>query len=225
MDGELLCRVVRMKSSLDVMRCLAKDLGAHFNQRGEEGVVAALIVAVEMDYLDMVSCLVTELDADVNQGNNEGFTALSMAAGDSNLNMVRCLLKLRAKFNQAASNGSASGRDPLIAASMCKHEEVVAWLVKAGADTQATYPGRAGTAAVLSSQGGASASQTAYLEAKTHCSNPSCSGAGFKKCPACKQARYCGEPCKLAHWKAHKADCKRWRAELAAGKGKGKKGK
>jgi hypothetical protein len=55
-----------------------------------------------------------------------------------------------------------------------------------------------------------------------HCSNTGCSGAGIKRCPACKQARYCGEPCQLAHWKAHKADCKRWSAELKAGKGKGK---
>jgi hypothetical protein len=62
----------------------------------------------------------------------------------------------------------------------------------------------------------ASAEQTAYLEAKTHCSNPGCSGAGIKRCPACKQARYCGEPCQYAHWKAHKADCKRWSAELKA---------
>jgi hypothetical protein len=66
---------------------------------------------------------------------------------------------------------------------------------------------------------GASAEQTAYLEAKTHCSNPGCSGAGIKRIPACKQARYCGEPSQYAHWKAHKADCKRWSAELAAGTG------
>jgi hypothetical protein len=42
-----------------------------------------------------------------------------------------------------------------------------------------------------------------------HCSNPGCEGAGIRKCTWCKQARYCGQPCFLAHWKAHKADCKR----------------
>jgi hypothetical protein len=109
-----------------------------------------------------------------------------------------------------------------MAASAGKHTVVVTWLVKAGADTQATSALFDNSAAVLSSHVGASAEQTAYLEAKTHCSNTDCSGAGLKKCPACKQARYCGEPCQLAHWKAHKADCKRWSAELTAkGKGKG----
>jgi hypothetical protein len=42
---------------------------------------------------------------------------------------------------------------------------------------------------------------------------------GIKRCPACKQARYCGEPCQYAHWKAHKANCKRWSAELKVGTG------
>jgi hypothetical protein len=40
------------------------------------------------------------------------------------------------------------------------------------------------------------------------------------KCTGCKQARYCAEECQLAHWKAHKADCKRWSAEAKVGKGK-----
>jgi hypothetical protein len=39
-----------------------------------------------------------------------------------------------------------------------------------------------------------------------------------KKCTGCKQARYCGEPCQLAHWTAHKTDCRRWTAELEADK-------
>ena len=55
--------------------------------------------------------------------------------------------------------------------------------------------------------------QIAYLEAKMHCSNPGCSGAGIMKCTGCKQVRYCGEACQLAHWKAHKADCKRPKKE------------
>jgi hypothetical protein len=91
-------------------------------------------------------------------------------------------------------------------------------MIKEGADTQATMDLEEGflTAADVSKCIGASAEQTAYLEAKTHCSNPSCSGAGIKRWPACKQAWYCGEQCQHAHWKAHKADCKRWSAELKA---------
>ena len=47
---------------------------------------------------------------------------------------------------------------------------------------------------------------------RAHCAAPGCSGAGILKCTGCKQARYCGEPCELAHRKAHKADCRRWNA-------------
>jgi hypothetical protein len=104
---------------------------------------------------------------------------------------------------------------------MSKHEDIARWLVKAGANTQASaaFKGSEFTAAALSNSLGASAEQTAYLEAKTHCSSFGCSGAGVLKCTGCKQARYCGEACQLAHWKAHKADCRRWSAELAAGTG------
>jgi hypothetical protein len=168
--------------------------------------------------LEVLQCLVNDIGADVNQSNDQGW---SLICGNQSgqARCGGCLLKLRADVNQADKDGIT----PLMIASMRKHEEVVVWLIKAGADTQATLPGRTNaTAADASRELGASTSQTAYLEAKTHCPSPDCSGAGLKKCPACKQVRYCGEPCQLAHWKAHKADCKRWSAELGAAKGKGK---
>jgi hypothetical protein len=82
-------------------------------------------------------------------------------------------------------------------------------MVKEGADVQASHGRLVLTATNISKKYGAPAKQTEYLEAKQHCSNPGCDGAGIKKCTSCKQARYCGEPCQYAHWKAHKADCKR----------------
>jgi hypothetical protein len=105
-----------------------------------------------------------------------------------------------------------------MAATAEKHADIVKWLIKAGADTQASsnFEGTDYTAATVSRYVGASAEQTAYLEAKTHCLSPSCNGAGLLKCTGCRQARYCGEACQLAHWKAHKADCRRWSAELEA---------
>jgi hypothetical protein len=63
-------------------------------------------------------------------------------------------------------------------ATFRKHADLVRWMIKEGADTQAELEW--GTAANLSKETGASAEQTAYLEAKTHCSNPKCSGAGIK---------------------------------------------
>jgi ankyrin repeat protein len=157
----------------------------------------------------MVLYLVKEVGADVNKANHEGTTPLYIAADEGDLALVQCLVKeLKADVNQASLNGST----PLMIAASKKYAGIVRWLVKAGADTQATIAARDGspcTAATVSKHFGASAEQTAYLEAKTHCSHPGCSGAGIMKCTGCRQARYCGKACQLAHWKAHKADCRR----------------
>jgi hypothetical protein len=137
------------------------------------------------------------------------------------LELVRCLVnELGADVNQADDKGCT----PLMIATLRKHVDVVRWLVKAGANTQGSIAadGCKLTAAVFSKVIGASVEQTAYLEAKTHCSHSGCSGVGLLKCMGCRQARYCGEAFQLAHWKAHKADCRRWSVELAAAsEGKG----
>jgi hypothetical protein len=78
--------------------------------------------------------------------------------------------------------------------------------MKHGADIQATTAN--GTAVDASRAGGAPVAQTKYLEAKAHCSNSGCSGVGLTKCTGCKQVRYCGQSCQLAHWQVHKVDCK-----------------
>jgi hypothetical protein len=155
-----------------------------------------------------VQYLIKELGAGVNRANDEGCSPLYMATQCGQMSVVECLVKeLGADINQRENKDVT----PLMVASHFKHTRIVNWLVKAGADPQASAPW--GTAADVSKEAGASSEQTAYLEAKTHCSRPTCSGAGIKKCNGCKQARYCGEPCQLAHWKAHKTDCKRWSAK------------
>jgi ankyrin repeat protein len=189
---------------------LVNELGANVNQRNEHGL-SALLDASDLGYYDTVRYLVKELGADVNIENDAGQTPLFFAASKGDLDMVRILLRLGADIDQRANFGVTLGVTPLMIASIRKHEEVVKWLVKAGADTQIadhTY-----TAADYSRGARASAEQTSYLEAKTKCSNPQCSGAGIMKCTGCRQARYCREACQLAHWKAHKADCKRWSSD------------
>jgi hypothetical protein len=107
-----------------------------------------------------------------------------------------------------------------MAASGHKHTEVVVWLIKHGANAQASHQ-KNGTAADVSRQQGASTEQNECLEARTHCAKPGCDGAGLKKCAGCLKVFFCGPVCIRAHWPAHKADCKRI-AEAMAAVGKGK---
>jgi ankyrin repeat protein len=126
--------------------------------------------------------------------NGTGDTPLFIAAQNGNMASVCVLVKeLGADINK-----TNSGITPLMAATSGKHEDVVRWLVKEGADTQVSLPtdGFGGTEPGLTAACwsrefcGASAEQTKYLEAKTHCSSSSYNGAGVKKCTGCKQVRY-----------------------------------
>jgi ankyrin repeat protein len=211
--AEPLIEAVHSEATFAVISYLVKDLGADVNQRrGDERGCTALTLAAFRGHLETVRYLVEELGADVDISDSESLTPLYIAAASGHLAVVRVLLELGADINQ----GTDDGATPLMAATEQKHEEIVTWLVKAGADTQIIFNNDPNfTAASLSKQVGASAEQTAYLEAKIHCSNAGCSGAaGALKCTGCKQVRYCGEVCQLAHWRAHKTDCKRWSAEL-----------
>jgi hypothetical protein len=72
------------------------------------------------------------------------------------------------------------------------------------------------TVANYSKEFGASAEQTAYLEARANCANLDCSGAGLKKCSGCLEVFFCGPACIKAHWPVHKAECRRRSAETKA---------
>jgi ankyrin repeat protein len=194
--------------NLLAVSCVGKELGAYVNKANNLGLTA-LYIAVQNGHETIVQYLVKELGADVDPTDIDGSPPLFIAAQLGNLSMVQCLVK---ELGADIHHVSHAGATPLMVASYNKHTDIVKWLVKAGADPRASAS--LGMAADLSKRAGASAEQTAYLEAKTHCSSPGCSGAGIMKCTGCKQARYCGERCQVAHWKAHKADCKQWSAEL-----------
>jgi ankyrin repeat protein len=195
-----------------VVQCLVEELGADFKNVDNKGYTLLMTAA---PHLDVMRYVVQELGADVDKRNSNGSTPLLVAAQQGDFAVVRCLVKdLGADINQTVYDGAT----PLMIASYNKHADIVKWLIKEGADLRAEA--KWGTAANISKTYGASAEQIAYLEAKEHCSNIGCSGAGLMKCTGCKQARYCGEPCQLAHWKAHKGDCRRWSAECGAGGGK-----
>jgi ankyrin repeat protein len=243
-DGSTPLFIAAQSGNVDMVQCLAIELGAYVNQCDHRDI-SPLYTAAEMGHLNVVRYLVTEVGADVNKANQNKATPFYIAVQKGHLEVARCLAELGADVNQAVKDGTTplymaaqegylkvvhflvkelsvdvnqartDGVTPLMAASINKHADVTTWLVKAGASPQALYD--QSTAAELSEAAGASSEQTAYLEAKAHCSRPDCSGPGLKKCTGCLQARYCGEACQQAHWQAHKADCKRRRAELKAG--------
>jgi ankyrin repeat protein len=202
--------VASAKGARATIMYLVKELGADVNKQDGNGATP-LRITTELGQIDSMRCLVKECGANVNLGGIDGCTPLLIAAQIGNLSAVQCLVKeLGADIDQDDKRGGT----PLMAASNRNHPTVVKWLIKAGADPQAAASW--GTAADLSKKAGASAEQTAYLEAKTHCSKPDCSGAGILKCTGCKSARCCGESCQLAHWMAHMADCKCWSAERSS---------
>jgi ankyrin repeat protein len=197
-----------LEGHLDMSRCLVKELGADVNHRTHNGNTPCHAASGKGD-LRMLHCLVKELGADVNTADNYGFTPLLQAIEDGHLHVVRGLIEdLGADINEATHDG----RTLLMVASHGGHAKIVHLLIKHGADSQACSP-EFGTAADFSKEFGAPVELTEYLEAKMNCSNPSCSGAGIKKCTGCKQARYCEQACQLAHWPAHKAACKAHQAK------------
>jgi hypothetical protein len=203
--AEKLGLAVCCEASFEVISFLVNELGANVNQVDS----TALTEAAENAQHDMIRYLIEELGADVNLADTTGCTPLYSVALRGQLDEVRILLNLGADINRPGMKGLT----PLMIATYIQHQEVVKWLGKAGADTGAfIHNGPNATAATLSRDSGACHEQTAYLEAKTHYSNSSCSGAGLMKCTGCKEARYCGEACQLEHWNSDKADCRRWRA-------------
>jgi hypothetical protein len=146
-----------------------------------------------------------------------GMTLLSMCAMGGHLSAVKYLVKeLGGDINHKTEAGVTALHFSVM------HGEVTKWLIKEGADPQAGPDADAcgcgaRTAEDMSKMHGVPIEQQEYLEAKTHCSNVGRSGAGKQKCQGCFQARYCGEACQLAHWKAHKEGCNRVSALLKAG--------
>jgi hypothetical protein len=188
-----------------LVRCVVRELGADVNQ---SPVSSPLVCAALNGNVEMMRCLVRELGANVNQAAQyDGTTALLIAAGKGNLDMVRFLVKeLGADVNRAKDDGVT----PLMIANGI---EIVRWLVKYGANTQASVQNV--TVADVSRRFGRPTEQSSYLEGRAHCAQPSCGSTGMKKCVGCLEVFYCCWTCQLAHWPVHKADCK-WRAKLKA---------
>jgi hypothetical protein len=164
--------------------------------------------------MDMIAYLVEVIGVDVDHVSRpHGSPPLTMAVRFTSFEAMKYLLRHGADINTVG----ASGMTILMAATMVRPpaEKLIIWLVIAGADLLITTeelgppesPGCC-TAESLSIILHPDAYHTLYLTANTHCSNPACDKTGIKKCTRCRWGRYCGKPCQLAHWNAHKHYCK-----------------
>jgi ankyrin repeat protein len=168
--------IAAYKGQLAVVQCLV-ELGADFKITNGKGHTPLMQAA---SHLDVMRYVVEELGADVDQKKKRnGPTALMIAVHKGDLAAIQCLVKLGADINQT----SPDGLTPLTVASSCKYVEIVKWLVKEGADPR--VKARWGTASEILIDHGATAEETAYLQAKTHCTNTGCSGVGLMKCMGC----------------------------------------
>ncbi len=60
-------------------------------------------------------------------------------------------------------------------------------------------------------------SPTAATRPPRICAAPGCGAmSGLKGCGGCGSVRYCSENCSRAHWREHRAECRRLQAERAA---------
>lgn len=203
-DGWTLLVISAQKGHKAVVRCLIKEFGVDVNQADQKGYTP-LYLAAQEGHLAVVRCLAKQIGTDVNQAIHDGTTPLSIAPQNGHLSVLRCLIEeLGADINQPKHREAT----PFMIAAKMGYQNDVAYLLKRGANSQASLPA-SGVALDIVKADGAPAKLITYLEAKTHCSNLACAGAGIKKCTGCKQARYCGQTCQLAHRKAHKVECKR----------------
>jgi ankyrin repeat protein len=187
---------------LDVVVCLAKVLGANISLPLVDGATP-IFIAAQNGHLAVVMCLGTGLGADVNPAKIDGATPLLIAAEKGNIDVVRFLVKeLGADVNLAKKGGYT----PLMAAAHCTDQPIIKHLVHNGAHVRAVSTH--GTAAEILRKAGGSSAQIAYLNVRECCANPGCEGGGRKRCAVCKETRYCGMACRVAHWRVHRVGCR-----------------
>jgi hypothetical protein len=163
-----------------------------------------LHVAVEMGNFDVVRCMVNEFGVDINQARTDGATSLCEAVRSGNPDMVRFLVKeLGADVKQAKHDRVT----PLMIAANRSEQALIKHLVHKGAHVRAVSK-NGETAITYLKAAGATAAQIAYLEVRECCANPGCDGGGRKRCCVCKETRYCGMACRVAHWRVHREGCR-----------------
>jgi ankyrin repeat protein len=195
--------IAAQKGYLDIVRCLVAEFGADVNQAMHEGATP-LYIAVQNGHMDIVRCLVAEFGADVNQAMHEGATPLYIAVQNGHMDIVRCLLS---EFGADVNQSKHDGATPLMVAANRNDQALMKHLVHKGAHVRAVATSGE-TAITVLKAAEATAAQIAYLEVRECCATPGCDGGGRKRCCVCKETRYCGMACRVAHWRVHRGGCR-----------------
>ena len=131
-----------------------------------------------------------------DQKNPEGMTYLHLACAMKHERLVRLLLENGADV----SPRDVRGRTPLMYAHEVGVDEIVALLMRHGADPDREFPGAPRTDPATAGAAAANAD-------KKKCAAAGCSNKGVKKCSTCRATYYCCKACQKTHWKKHKKEC------------------
>jgi ankyrin repeat protein len=201
-DGSTPISTATWEGRFDVIKCLAMELDADVNDLHYIDGTTPLHIAVCCGHLQIVRDLVERFNANKNHASHDGTTPLILATRGGFYDITRYLImELDADINQANN----AGVTPLMFAAQMNNQAILMHLVHKGACIKTVST--AGTAAEMLKAAGGSAAEVAYLKVRECCSNPGCNGGGAKRCAVCKQTRYCGMACRVAHWPMHRVGC------------------
>jgi ankyrin repeat protein len=201
--------IAAYRSHLDSVRCLVREFNANVDQPDRD-TATPFQIAAENGNIEILRFMFKYLGADVKKAIPHGDTSLFMAitlfmaVNKRQLDVVRCLVcELGADVNIGMHDGFTS----LMLAASRNNQVLIKHLVHKGAHVR-TISTAGHTAVTELKTAGATAAQIAYLEVRECCANPGCDGGGRKRCAVCKETRYCGKPCQVAHWRVHREGCR-----------------
>jgi hypothetical protein len=209
---------------LDVVKALVKEFGADVKKATLAGATP-LLVAAFLGRLHMVHWFLEDGGASVNEVDRHGNTvwnALKLeGAEDVKLTSLFQVMMLLGEPNVELVEKLSPQHSGLVMQSRHLRAKLPAYLEQQQASVVEHCP----LPMVLQPLVAAYAvpmSEDVWTDGLHYwvdeCSRSGCCDAAHMRCTACKRVRYCGQPCQRAHRKVHKADCKRLRVELDAGK-------
>jgi ankyrin repeat protein len=121
-------------SRMEITRFLVTEDGMDVNTTYKG--FFSFYIAAQYGHLVLVRFVGEELGANVEQADEKGVTLLYVAAQSDQLAVMKCLVK---ELGADVNRRSLDGFTVLMAATARKQVQVVTWLLKNGANAQATF--------------------------------------------------------------------------------------